>query len=49
VNYTYAASLESSRIKLEYDLYYIARWSPVLDARIVFRTFAKVFEKEEVS
>ena len=49
VNYTYAASLESSRIKLEYDLYYIARWSPALDARIVFRTVSKVFEKEEVS
>ncbi len=48
VNYKYAASLESSRIKLEYDLYYIARWSPALDVRIIFRTMAKVFEKETV-
>lgn len=49
VNYKYAASLESSRTKLEYDLYYIARWSPALDVLIVFRTIGKVFEKEEVS
>ena len=48
VNYKYAASLESSRIKLEYDLYYIARWSPLLDAGILLRTVGKVFEKESV-
>jgi lipopolysaccharide/colanic/teichoic acid biosynthesis glycosyltransferase len=48
VNYKYAASLKSSRVKLEYDLYYIARWSPVLDAGILVRTIGKVFEKESV-
>jgi lipopolysaccharide/colanic/teichoic acid biosynthesis glycosyltransferase len=48
VHYKYAASLESSRIKLEYDLYYIARWSPLLDAGILLRTVGKVFEKESV-
>ncbi len=48
VNYKYAASLESSRVKLEYDLYYIARWSPVMDLGIFVRTIGKVFEKESV-
>jgi len=49
VNYKYAASLESSRIKLEYDLYYIARWSPAMDIGILVRTIGKVFEKESVA
>jgi lipopolysaccharide/colanic/teichoic acid biosynthesis glycosyltransferase len=49
VNYKYAASLESSRIKLGYDLFYISRWSPVLDAKILVRTVGKVFEKEHVA
>jgi len=38
INYPYAASLESSRVKLEYDLYYIAHWSPALDLKILART-----------
>lgn len=48
VHYKYAASLESSRIKLEYDLCYIARWSPVMDLGILVRTIGKVFQKETV-
>ena len=48
VNYKYAASLESSRKKLEYDLYYISRWSPGLDVKIFVKTIGKIFEKERV-
>jgi lipopolysaccharide/colanic/teichoic acid biosynthesis glycosyltransferase len=35
----YASSVEESRKKLEYDLYYMKRMSPVLDLKILVRTF----------
>lgn len=38
IRYRYAANIESSRQKLEYDLYYIKNWSLLLDASIIFRT-----------
>jgi len=35
----YAASVEESALKLEYDLYYIQNMSPRLDLVVLFRTF----------
>ena len=38
VNYPYGANLEDTRMKLEYDLYYIKFYSLYLDLVIVLRT-----------
>ena len=38
INHPYAASIEDSRLKLEYDLYFIAHMSPAFDLRILLRT-----------
>ncbi|HEY1107310.1 MAG TPA: exopolysaccharide biosynthesis polyprenyl glycosylphosphotransferase [Opitutaceae bacterium] len=38
VNYPYGASLEDTRRKLEYDLYYVKHFSFVMDAAIVLKT-----------
>jgi len=38
INHPYAASLEDSKIKLEYDLYYIAHMGLGFDLRILLRT-----------
>lgn len=38
VNYPYGESLEDTRKKLEYDLYYIRRHSLLLDAKIILKT-----------
>lgn len=38
INYRYAASIEDSYQKLQYDLYYIKHQSPLLDALIILRT-----------
>ncbi len=38
INHSYTDTLEESRIKLEYDLYYIRNLSPSLDAYIFFHT-----------
>ena len=38
VSYPYGASVEDSRIKLEYDLYYIRHFGTVLDLRILLKT-----------
>ncbi len=42
VRYPYGSSVEDSRIKLEYDLYYIKNQSPMLDLMIVLRTIKVV-------
>lgn len=39
VNYPYGASLEDSRHKLEYDLYYAKNYTPFLDVLIMLQTF----------
>ena len=39
----YANSVDDSRRKLEFDLYYILRMSPLLDLRIVYETFGIIF------
>ena len=38
VNYPYGASLEDSKLKLSYDLYYIKNFSILLDFMIFFKT-----------
>ncbi len=42
VCYPYGASLEDSRLKLEYDLYYIKHMSALLDAKIILKTIGVV-------
>lgn len=42
INYTYGASLEQSKEKLRYDLYYIKNMSPLLDLYIVLQTIKTV-------
>ena len=43
VNFGYAATLEDTGIKLEYDLYYIKHRNLLLDFVIIVRTFGAVF------
>ena len=43
VNYPYASSLEDSKKKLEYDLYYIAHQSVFLDLLTLIKTAQKIF------
>ena len=42
VNYPYGASLEDSKYKLSYDLYYIKNFSILLDCMIMFKTIKLV-------
>ena len=42
VNYPYGASIEDSRHKLEYDLYYAKNYSPFLDLLIMLQTLRVV-------
>ncbi len=42
VNYPYGASIEDSRRKLEYDLFYVKNMSLLLDLKIIFRTVGVV-------
>jgi exopolysaccharide biosynthesis polyprenyl glycosylphosphotransferase len=43
VNFKYAATVEETAIKLEYDLYYIKHRNLVMDVVILLRTFGSVF------
>jgi lipopolysaccharide/colanic/teichoic acid biosynthesis glycosyltransferase len=43
VRYRYGSSVEDSRIKLEYDLYYVKNQDLALDALIMLKTLAVVF------
>jgi exopolysaccharide biosynthesis polyprenyl glycosylphosphotransferase len=38
VKYRYGATLEDSIEKLRYDLYYVFRWSPLLDLEVILET-----------
>jgi exopolysaccharide biosynthesis polyprenyl glycosylphosphotransferase len=42
VSYRYGASVEDSRFKLEYDLYYVKNMSLLLDLKILLRTIGVV-------
>jgi len=45
VNFPYTSSLEETRLKLEYDLYYAVNASFLLDLRILFRTLRVVVHR----
>jgi exopolysaccharide biosynthesis polyprenyl glycosylphosphotransferase len=45
VNFPYGATVEESRQKLEYDLYYLKNFSVLMDAFIMLRTIKIVFFK----
>jgi lipopolysaccharide/colanic/teichoic acid biosynthesis glycosyltransferase len=38
INYQYGDSVQHSKVKLEFDLYYIKNLTPSLDAYIMFQT-----------
>lgn len=42
LNAPYAADIETARLKLEYDLYYLKHWSLAFDLAILLRTFQVV-------
>jgi sugar transferase (PEP-CTERM system associated) len=46
INYPYGASLEDSRHKLEYDLYYAKNYTPFLDLLIILQTLRVVLWHE---
>jgi sugar transferase (PEP-CTERM system associated) len=46
INYPYGASLEDSRHKLEYDLYYAKNYTPFLDVLILLQTIRVVLWPE---
>ena len=48
INYPYGASIEDSRHKLEYDLYYAKNYSPFLDLLIILQTIRVVLWPEGV-
>lgn len=48
INYPYGASIEDSRQKLEYDLYYAKNYSPFLDILILLQTARVVLFPEGV-
>lgn len=43
INYDYGASIEDSREKLKYDLFYIKNFSLYLDLKIIFKTLKVIF------
>ena len=46
VNYPYGASIEDSHNKLEYDLYYVKNYTPLLDILILLQTLRVVLWHE---
>ena len=46
INYPYGASIEDSRHKLEYDLYYAKNYTPFLDLLILLQTIRVVLWRE---
>jgi lipopolysaccharide/colanic/teichoic acid biosynthesis glycosyltransferase len=42
IHQNYGDSYDGAREKLEYDLYYLKRQSPILDTEIILRTISKV-------
>ncbi len=47
VNYPYAASIEESKDKLEYDLYYVYHKTILFDFRIILKTFKNFFLRKQ--
>lgn len=48
LNYSYGASVEDARVKLEYDLYYVKNYSVFLDVLIILQTFRVVIWQDGV-
>jgi lipopolysaccharide/colanic/teichoic acid biosynthesis glycosyltransferase len=46
INYGYAANVEDTSVKLEYDLYYIKHRSVWTDLGIIVRTFSTMLERK---
>ncbi len=46
INYPYGASVEDSRSKLEYDLYYAKNYTPFLDLVILLQTLRVILWPE---
>jgi len=46
INYGYAATVEDTAVKLEYDLYYIKHRSIVMDIVIMLRTVGTVLGRK---
>ena len=46
VNYPYGASINDSKIKLSYDIYYLKNFSILLDLLIFLKTMKLVFNSE---
>lgn len=44
VNYGYVDNVESAKVRLQYDLYYVKHQSLMLDFIILFRTFGQLFQ-----
>lgn len=44
VNYGYVDNVESAKVRLQYDLYYVKHQSLMLDFIILFRTFGQIFQ-----
>lgn len=44
INYKYASTIEETRIKLEYDLYYVKNRTLLLDLKIILKTIATVLK-----
>jgi lipopolysaccharide/colanic/teichoic acid biosynthesis glycosyltransferase len=47
VNYPYASSIEDSKEKLKYDLYYVYHMNLFLDLRIILKTLQKTFRRKK--
>ena len=43
INLFYVDSIERTKLKLEYDLFYLSRLNFSLDLKIIFKTFQNVF------
>lgn len=48
VNYPYGVNVDDAKQKLMYDLYYIKHWSPRLEIKTIFRTFAIMLGKKGI-
>jgi lipopolysaccharide/colanic/teichoic acid biosynthesis glycosyltransferase len=46
INYGYAATVEDTSVKLEYDLYYIKHRSLAMDVVIILRTISTVLSRK---
>jgi lipopolysaccharide/colanic/teichoic acid biosynthesis glycosyltransferase len=48
VRFGYAETLKDTRQKIQFDLFYLERFGPAIDAQIAFRTFTVLFDSNHV-